>query len=115
MLGKRNGTWLAARKFTWEQWRAQDQDAGSVLLPQGEHPFARDDWAATLNVTLKPNLGDKIGFRPIDTSTAGVGESAVTPALRANCSVVPGEPWRDLQYVQLLRGAAELQRRSHPK
>ena len=72
VLGKRNGTWLAARKFTWEQWRAQDQDAGSVLLPQGEHPFARDDWAATLNVTLKPNLGDKIGFRPIDTSTAGV-------------------------------------------
>ena len=69
----------------------------------------------TANTANKLYRNDGSGVFTDVTSTAGVGESAVTPALRANCSVVPGEPWRDLQYVQLLRGAAELQRRSHPK
>ena len=72
VLGKRNGTWRLPRKFTWDQWQAQGQDARSLLLRQGEHPFARDDWAATLNVTLKPGLGERIGFQAIDTSTAGI-------------------------------------------
>jgi hypothetical protein len=72
VLGKRNGSWIPARKLTWGQWRAQGQDAGSVLLPRGQHPFANDDWATTLNVSLRPGLGAGIGFRAIDTSTAGV-------------------------------------------
>ena len=72
-LGKRNGSWIPARKFTWKQWQAQPegQDAGSVLMPRGQHPFANDDWATTLNVSLKQGLGAKIGFRPIDTLTSG--------------------------------------------
>jgi hypothetical protein len=72
VLGKRNGTWIPARKLTFQEWQAQDQDSNSVLLPQGKHPFVNDDWATTLNVTIDAQIGATIGFRGIDTSTAGV-------------------------------------------
>lgn len=43
-----------------------------MLLPQGEHPFANDDWNETFNVQLKTGLGAKIGWENVDTSTAGI-------------------------------------------
>eukprot|EP01050_Picozoa_sp_SAG11_P027651 SAG11_NODE_7087_length_1196_cov_1.026436_2_plen_312_part_00 len=91
VLGKRNGSWIPPRKFTWGQWQAQGQDTGSVLLPRGQHLFANDDWATTLNVTLRPGLATKIGFQAIDTSTAGVrllpgaGAADLAAPLRDSC------------------------------
>ena len=75
VIGKRDGAWLPARKLTWERWQAGGQDTASVLLPQGQHPFANEDWSSTLNVQLKPQvkvLADRIGFAEIDTSTSGI-------------------------------------------
>ena len=47
VLGKRNGSWIGPHKLTWTEWQAGGQDLQSVLLPQGTHPFKRDDWATS--------------------------------------------------------------------
>eukprot|EP01043_Picozoa_sp_COSAG02_P066812 COSAG02_NODE_10522_length_1923_cov_0.918311_1_plen_174_part_00 len=88
VLGKRNGVWIAPRKFTWQQWQSQGQDVGSVVLPQGQHPFASDDWSTTLDVRLKPGIGEMIGFRPVDTSTVGIRSSP------GKSTIVPGQTCR---------------------
>ncbi len=88
VLGKRNGVWIAPRKFTWQQWQSQGQDVGSAVLPQGQHPFASDDWSTTLDVRLKPGIGEMIGFRPIDTSTVGIRSSP------GKSTIVPGQTCR---------------------
>ena len=62
VLGKRNGSWVPARKFTWRQW----DDQGGALMPRGTHPFASDSWATTLDLRLKPGVAKKVGFAPID-------------------------------------------------
>ena len=47
VLGKRNGSWVEPHKLTWTEWQDGGQDTESVLLPQGVHPFAQDDWATS--------------------------------------------------------------------
>jgi hypothetical protein len=47
VLGKRNGSWVEPHKLTWTEWQDGGQDTQSVLLPQGVHPFAQDDWATS--------------------------------------------------------------------
>jgi hypothetical protein len=67
VLGKRNGTWRAEQKLTWSQWQAEGQDIESVLLKQGDHPFARDDWASTF-VRCANHCAQKTFSRAADTS-----------------------------------------------
>lgn len=61
------------QQLTWTRWQELHngtQDVGSVL--GARHPFARDDWAESLNVTLSTNSdAHKIGFVAIDTSHVG--------------------------------------------
>lgn len=60
-------------QLTWSEWQdlhEGTQDAGSVL--GAKHPFARDDWATTMNVALaSDSTAHRIGFQPIDTSDVG--------------------------------------------
>lgn len=57
---------------TWEQWRAQGRDEGSLIAD----PLFRDP--ARRDFTLRPGSpAEKIGFRPFDPAEAGVqGEAA---------------------------------------
>jgi hypothetical protein len=61
------------KQLTWAEWRAEhqgSQDAGSAT--GAKHPFANDNWAVTLNLTLAPNSQARaVGFTPIDTSDVG--------------------------------------------